>query len=68
MKSGALLDAVEQGVFVTVTRKGKPVARRVPIGEPRFCQAEAIEMRKTFADGVGLNGHDLGALRDEGRP
>ncbi len=39
-----LLDEVEQGRSITITRRGKPVARLVPIGEPQtFDAAEMIE-------------------------
>jgi prevent-host-death family protein len=67
VKLGSLLDAVERGEEVLVTRNGMPVARIVPAGPPRMSQADAVERLRTFGDGITLGGLDLRAMRDEGR-
>lgn len=67
VKFGAVLDAVERGEEIIVTRNGKRVARIVPAREPGMAQADAVERLKTFADGITLGGLDLRTLRDEGR-
>jgi prevent-host-death family protein len=67
VKFGAVLDAVERGEEIVVTRNGNVVARIVPAKAPGMSQAEAVERLKTFADGITLGGLDLRALRDEGR-
>jgi prevent-host-death family protein len=63
-----LLDAVEQGERVTITRHGKPVALLVPVepGVDLERRAAAIDKLKVFAKGHKL-GLDWKALRDEGR-
>jgi len=67
VKFGAVLDAVERGEEIIVTRNGKIVARIVPANDPGMSQAEAVERLRTFADGITLGGLDLRAMRDEGR-
>jgi prevent-host-death family protein len=67
VKFGAVLDAVERGEEIVVTRNGKVVARIVPANDPGMSQAEAVERLKTFAEGITLGGLDLRAMRDEGR-
>jgi prevent-host-death family protein len=67
VKFGAVLDAVERGEEIVVTRNGKVVARIVPANDPGMSQAEAVERLKSFADGITLGGLDLRAMRDEGR-
>jgi prevent-host-death family protein len=67
VKFGAVLDAVERGEEIVVTRNGKVVARIVPANDPGMSQADAVERLKTFADGITLGGLDLRAMRDEGR-
>ena len=67
VKFGSLLDAVERGEEIVVTRNGKRVARIVPANEPGMSRAEAVERLKTFSKGITLGGLDLLALRDEGR-
>ncbi|MCB2055796.1 MAG: type II toxin-antitoxin system prevent-host-death family antitoxin [Geminicoccaceae bacterium] len=39
----ALVDRVEKGERLTLTRRGKPVARLVPIEAPRESEAEMTE-------------------------
>jgi prevent-host-death family protein len=67
VKFGSVLDAVERGEEVVVTRNGKVVARIIPAHEPGMSQEEAVERLKTFAEGITLGGLDLRAMRDEGR-
>jgi prevent-host-death family protein len=69
-KFGTLLDWVENGEEVLITRRGKAVARLVP-AEPGFDRAEArraadglIEARR----GVMLGGLKIKNLVNEGRP
>ncbi len=65
----ALLDQVEQGEEVTITRRGKPVARLVPADgafdreRARAAAAKIREMRK----GVTLDGVSIKELINEGR-
>ena len=67
VKFGSVLDAVERGEEIVVTRNGKRVARIVPANEPGMSREEAVERLKTFSKGITLGGLDLRALRDEGR-
>jgi prevent-host-death family protein len=67
VKFGAVLDAVERGEEIVVTRNGKVVARIVPANDPGMSQSEAVERLKTFAEGITSGGLDLRAMRDEGR-
>jgi len=69
-KLGTLLDWVEGGEEVLITRRGKAVARLVP-AEPGFDRAKArraadgiIEARR----GVTLGGLKIKDLVNEGRP
>ena len=70
----ALLDRVEQGEEIIITRHGTPVARLVP--ERRGIDvAEAlksVERLRTIHDqlvarGVSITQDDIRAMRDEGR-
>ena len=68
-KFSELLDRVERGEEIIVTRHGKPVARIVPY-EPRRSEEEirkAIEEIRRLRDNVTLDGLDWRELRDEGR-
>ncbi len=68
-KFSELLDRVERGEEIIITRRGKPVARIVP-HEP---QRDKEEIRKAIEDirrlrrEVSLGGLDWRELRDEGR-
>ena len=66
----SLLDRVEQGEDIMITRRGRPVARLVSVGNTAARQAlatraasELREMRK----GVTLGGVSLRDLIEEGR-
>ena len=66
---GALLDLVEQGEEVTITRHGKPVARLVALGATdRVSEAEAAAARiRERRKGGTLGGISIRELIDEGR-
>ena len=71
-KLGTLLDWVESGEEVLITRRGKAVARLVP-AEPGFGRAKAalaaqrIRERAVKVSG-GFDWAEWKAYRDEGRP
>ena len=61
----SLLDKVESGEEVVITRHGKPIARLVPEGIRDRLQAhEAIERIKALRVGVNLSGLSWKDLRD----
>ena len=63
-----ILDRVERGESLTITRDGKPVAHLVPISSPhqRF-RIEAIQALREFGKGNQLDGLKIRDLIDEGR-
>lgn len=68
----ALVDLVEQGVDVTISRRGVPVARLVPLAARNGAPAErvqrveaAVEKLLQLRDGLVLEG-DLQAIAREG--
>ncbi len=66
---GQLLDSVEQGEEVVITRHGKPVARLVP-PKAAFNRAEAREAAQKIREmskGVTLGGIPIRDLINEGR-
>jgi prevent-host-death family protein len=72
-KLGQLLDLVERGEEITITRHGKEIARLVPV-KPVFNREEARAAVRRIRDRAQQ--HKLGrfdwsewkAYRDEGRP
>ena len=69
-KLGTLLDWVEQGEEVLITRRGRPVARLVP-AEPGFDHAKARQAAdniRTRSVGISLGGLKIKDLVNEGRP
>lgn len=68
-----LLDRVQRGEQIIITRHGKPVARLVPEGQPDMAAAHAalerlFARRDAMAERYGRLTHDeLMAMRDEGR-
>lgn len=63
-----LLDDVEAGEDITITRYGKPVARLVPASQDRESDTgETIEALKEFREGRRLDSADLDAMIEEGR-
>ncbi len=70
---GALLDRVERGEEIIITRHGKPVARLVPSsgGIDREQSHAAAQRLRTRAESLKLGAFDweeLKADRDSGRP
>ena len=69
-KLSALLDQVEHGTEIVITRHGKAVAKLVP-AEPGFdrkkAKRAAAGLRKA-SKGIMLRGLKIKALIDEGRP
>ena len=70
-KLSALLDQVERGSEVTITRRGKAVARLVPAGPSSRAQRAADRLRAMRAGiaarGEKLSSDELRTYRDEGR-
>ncbi len=68
-KLSELLDMVESGEEVLITRHGKEVARLVP-PNTRFNQSEAREAARRIREmsrGIRLDGLSIKALIEEGR-
>ncbi len=64
----ALLETVEQGEHVVITRHGKAVAELIPIERrSKKNRRDAIERLKEFSRKHSLGGIDWKELRDEGR-
>ena len=63
-----LLDQVERGETITITRHGKPVARLIPIaGSSRDERLRAVTELKELRTGQTLGGLPVRELIDEGR-
>ena len=68
-----LLDRVEKGEEIVITRHGKPIARLVPEGGHNVAEAFAAleritaRRRKMAARGVRITQDEIRAMRDEGR-
>lgn len=64
----SLLDKVEAGEEVVITRHGRPIARLVPEARARDVKGdELLAEMKRLREGVTLGGLSWKALRDEGR-
>ena len=63
----ALLDAVEDGEKIIITRRGIPVAILVPYQESQISVSEAISALKKFGKGRTLKGLSITDLKNEGR-
>jgi prevent-host-death family protein len=65
----SLLDEVEEGGEVLITRRGKPVARlvRADVGFDRAKARRAADGLRAASKGVTLGGLSLKELIDEGR-
>jgi len=64
----SLLDKVEKGEQIVITKHGHPVAKLVPIhGNTQELASAAIKRLKEFAKLNKLEGLDWKSLRDEGR-
>jgi prevent-host-death family protein len=65
---GELLDRVERGESVTITRRGKPVAQLVPTPPAqKRDRAEVIRDMLAFGKGRKLEGASIREMIDEGR-
>jgi prevent-host-death family protein len=63
-----LLDQVERGETIVITRHGRPVARLTPVGgSSRDDRQRAIAQLKELRKGQTLGGLSLRELIDEGR-
>jgi prevent-host-death family protein len=68
-----LLDRVERGEQIVITRHGKPIARLVPNSEPDHAAArEAVARLIALGErltkrGVNMSDEEIRALREEGR-
>jgi len=70
---GALLDRVEQGEEIVITRHGKPVARLAPCvttvdQQSAVAAIDRIRARASSLGGEGITWEALKADRDDGRP
>lgn len=64
----SLLDRVERGEEIVITKHGRPVARLLPaIAAPSEDARRAIEELRAFRRRHSLDGLDWRELRDEGR-
>lgn len=63
-----LLDKVEQGEKITITRHGAPVAQLVPVAkEEKTDIKKVIEQIRELRKGVTLGGLSIREMIDEGR-
>jgi prevent-host-death family protein len=62
-----LLDEVEAGEIIVITRHGKPVARLAPINAPKRNVAEVIASIRESRKHNRLDGLTVRELIDEGR-
>ncbi|MCW5776187.1 MAG: type II toxin-antitoxin system Phd/YefM family antitoxin [Phycisphaeraceae bacterium] len=64
-----LLERVERGESITITRHGKPVARLVPVtnGEARITVPDLLDKFRELRAGVSKDGPSIRQLIDEGR-
>lgn len=67
-KLSELLDRVQAGESIALTRRGKEIALIVPIHQGQASTREAIARLRSLRVGSRLNGISIKALRDEGRP
>ncbi|HEY7132473.1 MAG TPA: type II toxin-antitoxin system prevent-host-death family antitoxin [Candidatus Limnocylindrales bacterium] len=64
-----LLDEVEKGERITITKHGRPVAILVPPGATRDVDVEVVlTQMRAFRKAHPLNGVSIRDLIDEGRP
>jgi prevent-host-death family protein len=65
----ALLERVEKGEVVTITRRGRPVARLVPVTQEEDATraTRAVARLRALRQGATLGGLDWRTLRDAGR-
>ena len=64
----ALLERVERGEHIVITRRGKPVARLMPIATARKVKvSDAMAKLRKLRKGATLGGLSWKELRDAGR-
>ena len=63
----SLLDEVEEGETIVITRHGKPVARLTPMSEPKPSVDEVIARLKQFPKAKLPEGMTIKDLINEGR-
>ena len=63
----ALLDQVEKGEEIIITKHGHPVARLIPMMPSRERVKQAVQHLKEFGRSNKLEGLDWKELRDKGR-
>ena len=64
----ALLERVERGEHIVITRRGKPVARLMPIATARKVKvSDAMAKLRELRKGATLGGLSWKQLRDAGR-
>ena len=63
-----LLSEVEHGETITITKRGKPVAKLIPVQEQIKPEVTSvIEQMKAFRKGQSLGGMSIREMIDEGR-
>ena len=62
-----LLECVERGEEIVITRHGRPVANLTPVVKPRMTVEEAINGIREFRKGKRLDGISIKDLINEGR-
>jgi len=67
-KLSELLDRVEEGEIIALTRHGKQVALLTPVSHVQPSARQAIARLRKLRAGSRLNGLNIKELRDEGRP
>lgn len=67
---GSLLDRVEKGEEIVITRRGKPVARLAPVraDKDRSAAVAAAKELRELSKGNRLDGLKIKELKNEGRP
>ena len=66
-KLSELLDRVEAGEVIGLTRHGKQVALLVPVNQDRPAARQAIARMRELRKGSKLNGLNIKELKNEGR-
>jgi prevent-host-death family protein len=64
----SLLDAVEAGEAVVITRRGKPIAELVPRCSVRDLLPQLAALRETLPEQKASGVETMRLLRDESRP
>ena len=67
-KLSELLDRVEAGEIIAITRHGKQIALLTPVNQQRPSARQAIDHLRQIRKGSRLGGLRIKELRDEGRP